>query len=85
MRIKLMKILMSIILLSMSSLSMFSNISKALSPASDEIYEGIDVSTFQGYIDYEKVKQAGIQVVYIKASEGETLEDELSKTQVLDI
>lgn len=31
---------------------------------------GIDVSQWQGYIDFEAVKRAGIGLVYIKASEG---------------
>ena len=30
----------------------------ALSPSSDVIYNGIDVSNYQGYIDYAQVKQA---------------------------
>ncbi len=47
----------------------------ALTPSSDEIYEGIDVSNWQGYIDYESVKNSGIQIVYIKASEGNNIVD----------
>lgn len=31
---------------------------------------GIDVSQWQGYIDFEAVRGAGIELVYIKASEG---------------
>ena len=42
----------------------------ALSPESTPTYQGIDVSAWQGYIDYEKVKQDGIEIVYIKATEG---------------
>ena len=30
----------------------------ALQPSSDVIYNGIDVSNYQGYIDYAQVKQA---------------------------
>ena len=30
----------------------------ALSPSSDVIYNGIDVSNYQGYIDYAKVREA---------------------------
>lgn len=33
-------------------------------------YRGIDVSEWQGNIDYESVKGSGIEVVYIRASEG---------------
>ena len=47
----------------------------AVSPISDDLYKGIDVSAWQGYIDYEKVKKDGIQVVYIKSSEGENFKD----------
>ena len=42
----------------------------AFSPSSEEIYEGIDVSYWQGTIDFEKVKNSGINVVYIRTSEG---------------
>lgn len=31
---------------------------------------GIDVSQWQGYIDFSQVRRAGIELVYIKASEG---------------
>lgn len=37
--------------------------------------EGIDVSQWQGYIDFEAVERAGIRLVYIKASEGGSLVD----------
>lgn len=47
----------------------------ALEPASEPVYEGIDVSTYQGDINYTKVKEAGIKIVYIKASEGTYLVD----------
>ena len=40
-----------------------------------ELYNGIDVSGWQGYIDFSKVKNAGIEVVYIKASEGTRTKD----------
>lgn len=42
----------------------------AFSPSSDVIYEGIDVSGWQGNINYEAVKESGIDIVYMKASEG---------------
>lgn len=42
----------------------------AFGPSDDTIYEGIDVSSYQGEIDFKKVKEDGIEVVYIKASEG---------------
>lgn len=37
---------------------------------------GIDVSHHQGEIDWKKVKAAGIQFAYIKATEGKGMEDE---------
>lgn len=42
----------------------------AFGPADSTIYEGIDVSSYQGIIDFKKVKEDGIEVVYIKATEG---------------
>lgn len=42
----------------------------ALSPQDELIYEGIDVSNWQGNINFTQVKDSGIEIVYIKASEG---------------
>lgn len=47
----------------------------AFGPSSGSLYRGIDVSVYQGNIDYGAVKNAGIQVVYIKASEGSSFID----------
>ena len=47
----------------------------ALSPSSEDLYEGIDVSSWQGYIDYNQVKNDGIEIVYIKASQGQNYKD----------
>lgn len=47
----------------------------ALEPESEPNYQGIDVSDWQGYIDYERVKNSGIEVVYIKASQGSNFKD----------
>ena len=52
----------------------------ALSPQDELIYEGIDVSHWQGYIDYSQVKNDGIDIVYIKASEGRTYIDPYFET-----
>lgn len=52
-----------------------SNMSYALSPSGDPTYEGIDVSNWQGYIDYRQVAQSGIKVVYIKSSQGSNIKD----------
>ena len=48
---------------------------KALDPSSYPLYNGIDVSEWQGDIDFEAVKSAGVEVVYIKSSEGDSLID----------
>ncbi len=47
----------------------------ALSQQSELKYEGIDVSDWQGYIDYNQVRNSGIEVVYIKASQGKNIKD----------
>ena len=54
--------------------------SQAIPPASEPTYEGIDVSAWQGYIDYTRVKEAGIEFVYIKASEGQNYVDPYFRT-----
>ena len=46
------------------------NISYALEPSNDEIYEGVDISAWQNNINFASVKNAGIDVVYIKSSQG---------------
>lgn len=47
-------------------------ISLAFEPSELPLYDGIDVSVWQGgSIDYEKVKNDGIEVIYIRSSEGE--------------
>ena len=47
----------------------------ALSPSGSKQYQGIDVSEWQGSIDFAKVKDAGIQMVYIRASVGDDYVD----------
>jgi len=42
----------------------------AINAGSDIVYDGIDVSSYQGSIDFEQVKASGIDVVYIKAGQG---------------
>ena len=42
----------------------------AFGPSNDKIYQGIDVSSWQGNIDFSAVKNSGIEFVYIKSSEG---------------
>lgn len=47
----------------------------AITPSSNPQYQGIDVSDWQGYIDYNQVRASGIEVVYIKASQGRDIKD----------
>ena len=49
--------------------------SMALSPSSEPTYPGIDVSGYQGNIDYSRVAKAGIKIVYMKSSEGNSYVD----------
>lgn len=42
----------------------------AFGPSDDRIYQGIDVSEWQGNIDFNQVREAGIEAVYIRSSEG---------------
>ena len=46
----------------------------------DVIYEGIDVSNWQGHINYSEVKNSGIEIVYIKSSQGTNITDAYFKT-----
>ena len=48
----------------------------ALSPDSNRICDGIDVSVYQGEINFEEVRRSGIRVVYIRAGYGVGNEDE---------
>lgn len=69
-----MKKILTIIMI--ASLICFVNMSYAVVPTSEfQQYEGIDVSDWQGYIDYNKVRENGIEVVYIKASQGRNIKD----------
>lgn len=56
---------------------LLSNISltHAMSPSARIIYKGIDISEWQGKINFAKVKSAGIKIVYIKSSEGSGYKD----------
>ena len=51
------------------------NNSYALESDGDLIYNGVDVSNWQGTIDYAEVKEDGIEIVYIKASQGSDIKD----------
>lgn len=43
---------------------------KAFSPSGNEMYEGIDISAWQGSINFNNVTAQGIEIVYMKASQG---------------
>lgn len=62
--------LLTILVVSFLPVSVFATVA-----SSSQIYEGIDVSNWQGYINYEAVKNAGIDVVYIKSSQGSNIVD----------
>lgn len=47
----------------------------AFDPSNPTLYEGIDVSGWQGNINFEEVKNSGIEIVYMKASEGSSFVD----------
>ncbi len=53
----------------------FINYIYALTPISELRYQGIDVSDWQGYIDYSQVRNSGIEIVYIKSSQGNNIKD----------
>mgnify|MGYP003306205545 CR=1 FL=1 len=52
----------------------------AFSPLGNSIYEGIDVSQWQEEINYLDVKKDGIEIVYIKSSEGNNFIDPYFET-----
>lgn len=65
-------ILFAVLLLIMQ---MTLNIVYAIPPSSETIYNGIDVSEYQGYINYNEVRNSGIDIVYIRSSEGTNFVD----------
>lgn len=52
----------------------------AFGPSSNQIYQGIDVSNWQGNINFSAVRNSGIEVVYIKSSEGQSYIDPYFET-----
>lgn len=56
------------------------NYTYAITPESKDWYYGVDVSGWQGYIDYAKVKKDRIDIVYMKSSEGRTWKDSYFET-----
>ena len=74
------KLIVMFFALIIHTFGIITSISYATSNLTINTYRGIDVSEYQGYIDYSKVKNAGIQIVYIKASQGTTIEDPYFRT-----
>lgn len=54
--------------------------SNSRAPSTNTPLQGIDVSHFQGDVDWRQVKQAGIQFAFIKASQGQHTVDSKFKT-----
>lgn len=75
-----MKIYKKICIMAIIAIILISTQVFALSPASIPTYQGIDVSEWQGEIDYEEVARNGIEVVYIRSSEGTTYIDPYFRT-----
>ena len=57
-----------------------SSVCFAMEASNQKIYNGIDISQWQGNINFEKVKKDGIEIVYIKASQGESFKDPYFET-----
>ena len=70
-----MRKIFKVMILSIFSIFIFTVTTNAITSESNPSYRGIDVSEWQGYIDYEGVKNEGIEVVYIKASQGSSWKD----------
>lgn len=78
--VKKVKNIVALIMIAITILFTNMTMSQAISPSNQTIYQGIDVSNWQGNIDFSKVKAAGIEIVYIKASEGTTYRDPYFET-----
>ena len=67
---KFLKKLLLVIIILLFSLYIVSIPALSFSPSSNNLMEGIDVSAWQGYINFQQVADSGIKIVYIKVSEG---------------
>ena len=47
----------------------------SIDPDRHSLIQGIDISQWQGYIDFSQVSQSGIEIVYIRAGEGASYTD----------
>ena len=72
---RILRLFISALLASIFPIYILTSRTYAFGPSSDEIYEGIDVSGWQGSINYSEVKDSGVDIVYMKASEGSNYVD----------
>lgn len=56
---------------------LFALIATSFQCFAEENYQGLDVSVYQGAIDFEKVKSSGYDCVYIRSGSGDSGEDSL--------
>ncbi len=75
MKKRILKILLSSLIIATAPMYILIGPVYAFSPSSDVIYDGIDVSGWQGNINYAQVRDSGIEIVYMKASEGTNFVD----------
>ena len=76
-----MKKIFSIIILIIVIIQITNSKAFAINPSNNEIYEGIDVSRWQGTINFQEVANSGIDIVYIKATQGTTYVSPLFEEQ----
>lgn len=75
MKVKLIKIVVCFIIMLSAPMYILIAPVYAFTPSNPTLYEGIDVSGWQGNIDFTEVKNDGIEIVYMKASEGSNFVD----------
>ena len=68
MRKRIFKIFISVLIILAAPMYILITPVYAFSPWGDVIYQGIDVSGWQGNINYAEVKNSGIEIVYMKSS-----------------
>lgn len=69
------KIFTTVSIIAMFLLTILTIPTLAFEASSKTEYKGIDVSEWQGDIDFKKVKETGIEIVYIRAGQGFGYED----------
>lgn len=69
------KLKISLIIVLIFIIQMTISVVYAIPPSGSTIYNGIDVSEYQGYINFNLVRDSGIDIVYIRSSEGTNFVD----------